>query len=90
MQSMMFSTSWKGRCICAAGPMSGESLSEAESYDPPSARYVLDEIGKLYAVEDEIRKKNNKCQATNLRKENAYPIIKGLEVWTTENLLKTP
>ena len=64
---------------------------EAESYDPPSARYVLDEIGKLYAVEDEIRKKElTNAQATNLRKENAYPIIKGLEVWTTENLLKTP
>ena len=59
---------------------------EAESQDPPRARYVLDEIKKLYAVESEIKKKGlEKEEAVALRRETAYPVIKGLGEWVKEN-----
>lgn len=64
---------------------------EAEMYDKESTRHVLDEIGKLYAVEKTIRDKNL-CDAeiVALRQEKSYPVIKALESWVAENLLKTP
>ncbi|MDL2255121.1 IS66 family transposase [Parabacteroides sp. OttesenSCG-928-K15] len=64
---------------------------EAESYDKESARHVLGEIGKLYAVEKEIRENNlNAVEIVELRKEKSYPVIQSLEEWMVENLLKTP
>jgi hypothetical protein len=64
---------------------------EALSYDPPPARHVLGEIGKLYGVEKEIREKGlEKAEAAALRQEKAYPVIRKLEEWSVENLTKTP
>lgn len=64
---------------------------EAESYDPVSVRHVLDQIGKLYAVEKEIRENNLvPAQAVALRKTKSYPVIQSLEAWVADNLLKTP
>jgi transposase len=64
---------------------------EAMSYDLSSAQYALDEIGKLYGVEKEIREKElDSSEAVTLRQQKAYPVIKKLEVWAAENLMKTP
>jgi transposase len=64
---------------------------EALTYDPPPAWHALGEIGKLYGVEKEIREKGlDRTQAVALRQEKAYPVIKKLEEWSVENLLKTP
>lgn len=64
---------------------------EAENYDPPSARHVLELIGRLYAVEKEIREKDLKNEeVVVLRQQKSYPVIKELERWATENLLKSP
>lgn len=53
---------------------------EAENYDKKSTRHVLNEIGKLYAVEKDIReKKLSDAEIVALRQEKAYPVIKALE-----------
>lgn len=64
---------------------------EARNYDPPAADYAIGEIAKLYALEKEIREnKPEDARVVALRQERSYPVIKALEVWATENLLKYP
>jgi hypothetical protein len=81
----------KGKVHAGCWAHARRKFVEAENYDPPSARYALEQIGKLYAVEKEIREKAlEKEEVVALRQKQAYPIIKELEKWATENLLKTP
>ncbi|MDR2919657.1 MAG: IS66 family transposase [Tannerella sp.] len=81
----------KGKVHAGCWAHARRKFVEAELYDPPSSRYALDQIGKLYAVEKEIRQKElNKAEAVAIRQEKAYPVITGLEKWAVENLEKTP
>ena len=58
---------------------------EAEGNDPPRAGYALEQIGRLYAVEEKIRIEHLEGGAVvKLRREESYPIIKGLEKWCKE------
>lgn len=58
---------------------------EAEGNDPPRARHALEQIGRLYAVEEKIRVEHLEGEAVvKLRRETSYPIIKGLEKWCKE------
>lgn len=58
---------------------------EAEGSDPPRARHALEQIGRLYAVEEKIRTEHLEGEAVvKLRRETSYPIIKGLEKWCKE------
>lgn len=60
---------------------------EAELYDPPAARHALGEIGKLYAVEKEIREKGLEGEEiVDIRRKKSYPVIKALERWSEEKL----
>lgn len=55
---------------------------EAEGNDPPRAKYALDKIGQLYAVEERIKREHIEGEAVKkLRRETSYPIIRGLEQW---------
>ena len=55
---------------------------EARENDPPRAGYVLDKIGLLYRVEEEIKEKKIEGEAVvKLRREKAYPVIRELEKW---------
>lgn len=64
---------------------------EAENYAPIQVRHVLDEIGKLYRVEQEIREKSLKGEEiVRLRQEKSYPLIKALEQWAQQHLTSTP
>lgn len=81
----------KGKVHACCWAHARRKFVEAENYDPPSARHVLAEIAKLYAVEKEIREKGLKdAEVVALRQEKAYPVIRGLETWAVENLTKTP
>ena len=55
---------------------------EAEGNDPPRARHALEQIGRLYAVEEKIMIGHREGGGVvRLRREESYPIIKGLEKW---------
>lgn len=59
---------------------------EAQESDPPRARHVLKEIQKLYKIESWAKRNQYTEEETrDLRQENAYPIIIGLEKWLQEN-----
>lgn len=63
---------------------------EAEGNDPPRAKYALDKIGQLYAVEERIRKECLQAEAVvKLRREIAYPIIRELEKWCRKEYADT-
>ena len=63
---------------------------EAESNDPPKAKYALDQIRILYEVERQIKEKSLEGEAVvKLRREKSYPIIKDLERWCKEEYLNT-
>jgi transposase len=81
----------KGKVHTGCWAHARRKFVEALDYDPPPARHVLCEISKLYGVEKEIREKGlDRARAVALRQEKAYPVIKGLEDWSAENLTKTP
>lgn len=59
---------------------------ESQEADPPRARYVLNEIKKLYDIERWAkRNKYTPEEIKDLRQENAYPIIRKLEQWLLDN-----
>jgi transposase len=63
---------------------------DAQNYDPPRAKHVLKEIGKLYAVERQILEEGLKGEdIVKLRQKEAYPVICSMEEWAMENLPKT-
>lgn len=66
-------------------------FKNAELTDPPRARHALQEIGKLYAIEQQIRDEGLPEQAIlELRKQQAYPVITALQEWCQENLTQVP
>lgn len=59
---------------------------DIQEVDPPRARYVLKEIGKLYKIERWAKQNKYTYQEIkDLRQENAYPIIRDLEKWLLDN-----
>ena len=63
---------------------------EAEGNDPPRARHALDQIEKLYEVERRINEEKLQGEAVvELRREKAYPLIKGLEEWCKREYAST-
>lgn len=65
-------------------------FTEAQGNDPPRARYALEEIEKLYRVEHRIKSEGLDDEAAvRLRREQAYPIIRGLEEWCRKEYGRT-
>lgn len=63
---------------------------EAEGNDPPRARYALEKIGQLYAIEEKIRNEGLQGEAVvKLRQETAYPIVRELEKWCRQEYTRT-
>jgi len=59
---------------------------DAVKDDEKQANYVLDEIQKLYLLEQQIREENlNWQQRTEARKKHADPILESLGKWLEEN-----
>jgi transposase len=57
--------------------------------DEKQANHVLDEIGKLYRLEERLREEN--CtweQRTEERKKHAVPVLEALGSWLKENLYR--
>ncbi len=62
---------------------------DAEKDDEKQANYVIDEIRKLYLLEEKMREKSlDWKQKTELRQEHATPILTSLGKWLEDNLYK--
>ncbi|NDV67357.1 IS66 family transposase [Dysgonomonas sp. 25] len=61
-------------------------FEQALGNDPPRAEYALEQIGKLYQLEQRATDNNfTKGQIEALRKEKAYPILRDFEKWIDKN-----
>jgi transposase len=61
-------------------------FEQALKDDPPRAEYALEQIGRLYQLERLIVEKNlSKEQTEEVRKKEAYPILKDFEKWIDLN-----
>lgn len=61
-------------------------FEQALGNDPPRAEYALEQIGKLYQLEQKATDNNfTKEQKETLRKEKAYPILRDFEKWIDKN-----
>jgi len=62
-------------------------FEQALGNDPPRARFAMDQIQKLYALERRMKDEDlTKDQIERLRKKEAYPILRAFEVWLETNL----
>lgn len=61
-------------------------FDQALGNDPPRAQFAMEQIQILYTIERRISDENltNK-QAEELRKNEAYPILRAFEVWLEQN-----
>jgi hypothetical protein len=53
---------------------------EAESTEPNLSKQALDQIGQLYAIEDQVRKKKPK-EIEDIRMRESRPVVEGLFAW---------
>lgn len=61
-------------------------FEQALKDDPPRAKHALEQIGKLYQLERQMTEENlSKEQIEELRKKEAYPILKDFEKWMDLN-----
>lgn len=61
-------------------------FDQALGNDPPRAQFAMEQIQSLYAIERRITDENLPCkQAEELRKNEAYPILRAFEVWLEQN-----
>lgn len=64
---------------------------DAVKDDEKHANYVLDQIQKLYLLEQQMREENlNWQQRTEVRKKHADPILESLGKWLEENQMGRP
>jgi len=55
--------------------------------DPPRARFAMEQIQKLYALERRMKEEDlSKEEIERLRKKEAYPMLQAFEVWLEMNL----
>ena len=62
-------------------------FEQALGNDPPRAQFAMEQIQKLYALERRMKDEDlSKEDIENLRKKEAYPVLRAFEVWLEENL----
>lgn len=62
-------------------------FEQALNHDPPRAKFAMEQIQKLYALERRMKDEDlSKEEIERLRKKEAYPILRAFEVWLEMNL----